>query len=138
MELIKWILISNFMIKWGGLVGINHDFCEIPCVHKENVEKVKEKGLTSEEIFGLSEIFKALGDPTRLRIFMALSQEELCVCDLVEVLEMTQSAVSHQLRALRDLRLVKFRKEGKNVFYSLDDEHIINLFAQGLAHIRHK
>ena len=98
----------------------------------------QRKGSTPEEILGLSEIFKTLGDPTRLRILQALSQEELCVCDLVEVLEMTQSAVSHQLRVLRDQRLVKYRKEGKMVFYSLDDEHIINLFAQGLAHVRHK
>jgi len=131
-------LFCNYLIKWGDLVAVNHDFCEMPCVHQENVDRVKGKALTPEEILGLSEIFKTLGDPTRLRILQALSQEELCVCDLVEVLEMTQSAVSHQLRVLRDQRLVKYRKEGKMVFYSLDDEHIINLFAQGLAHVRHK
>jgi ArsR family transcriptional regulator len=114
------------------------DRCEVQCIHKENVIKVKGNSLSSEEILGLAEIFKALGDPTRIRILHALSQEELCVCDLVEVLEMNQSAISHQLRVLRNLRLVKHRKEGKMVFYSLDDDHIINLFAQGLAHIRHK
>jgi ArsR family transcriptional regulator len=135
---IKVIIYVVSYFKWGDLVVINHDFCETPCVHKENVDRVKGKGLTPNEILGLSEIFKTLGDPTRLRILQALSQEELCVCDLVEVLEMTQSAVSHQLRVLRGQRLVKYRKEGKMVFYSLDDEHIINLFAQGLAHIRHK
>lgn len=128
----------SFIVKRGDLMAKEQDFCEVSCVHKEIVDRVKEKGLTSEEITGLSEIFKALGDPTRLRILQALSQEELCVCDLSAVLEMTQSAVSHQLRALRNLRLVKYRKEGKMVFYSLDDEHIINLFAQGLAHIRHQ
>lgn len=113
------------------------DICETTCAHKDKVQNVKNNQLSSEEVLSLSEIFKAMGDPTRIRILQALSEEELCVCDLVEVLEMTQSAVSHQLRALRNLRLVKYRKEGKNVFYSLDDEHIINLFTQGLAHIRH-
>ncbi|MEL7563470.1 MAG: metalloregulator ArsR/SmtB family transcription factor [Dehalobacterium sp.] len=114
------------------------DLCEEKCVHKEIVARVKDKALSANETLGLSEIFKALGDPTRIKILYALSQEELCVCDLVEVLEMTQSAVSHQLRALRNLRLVKYRKEGKMVYYSLDDDHIINLFLQGLDHIRHK
>lgn len=113
------------------------DICEVTCIHKEKVGRVRDKSLTSGEISGLAETFKALGDPTRIRILHALSQEELCVCDLVEVLEMNQSAVSHQLRILRNLRLVKHRREGKMVFYSLDDDHIINLFNQGLAHIRH-
>lgn len=113
------------------------DKCEVQCIHKEKVLKVKEKALSPAETLNLAEIFKALGDPTRIRILHALSQEELCVCDLAEVLEMQQSAVSHQLRILRNLRLVKHRKEGKMVFYSLDDDHIINLFAEGLAHIRH-
>ena len=113
------------------------DKCEVQCIHKEKVLKVKEKDLSPVEILNLADIFKALGDPTRVKILHALSQEELCVCDLAEVLEMQQSAVSHQLRILRNLRLVKHRKEGKMVFYSLDDEHIINLFAEGLAHIRH-
>ncbi len=114
------------------------DVCEIQCINKENVMRVRENTLLAEEVLGLSEIFKALGDPTRVRILHALFQEELCVCDLVEVLGMTQSAVSHQLSSLRKLRLVKHRKAGKMVFYSLDDDHILNLFAQGLAHIRHQ
>jgi DNA-binding transcriptional ArsR family regulator len=114
------------------------DKCEIECIHEESVFMVKEKALSPNEILGLSEIFKGLGDPTRIKILHALSQEELCVCDLVEVLKMTQSAVSHQLRTLRNLRLVKHRKEGKMVYYSLDDNHIINIFTQGLDHIRHK
>lgn len=114
------------------------DFCEEKCVNKENVKAVKANSLLPDEVLRLSELFKAIGDGTRIRLLHALAQKELCVCDLEEVLEMTQSAISHQLRVLRNLRLVKFRKEGKNVFYSLDDEHIINLFTQGLAHIRHK
>ncbi len=116
----------------------NHDMCEVACIHKEKVARIKKNTLNFELILGLSELFKALGDPTRIKILHALSQEELCVCDLAEVLEMTPSAVSHQLRALRNLRLVKPRKKGKMVIYSLDDHHIINFFTQGLAHVRHK
>lgn len=114
------------------------DVCETHCIHMEKVEKVKENALSPEEVSGLSETFKALGDQTRIKILHALSQHELCVCDIAEVVDISQSLVSHQLRVLRNLRLVRFRKEGKNVYYSLDDDHIINLFSQGLAHIRHR
>lgn len=85
----------------------------------------------------LSQIFKALGDPTRLKIIELLSYGELCVFDIAETLKMTQSAISHQLRTLRNLRLVKYRKEGKQVIYSLDDEHVLRLFEQGLEHVNH-
>ena len=86
----------------------------------------------------LAEAFAAVGDPSRVRILDVLSHKELCVCDLAQLLEMTPSAVSHQLRYLRALRLVKGRKEGRNTLYSLDDEHIVTLFAEGLKHVRHK
>ena len=86
----------------------------------------------------LADIFKALADPTRLRIVSVLAQTELCVCDLAATLGMTQSAVSHQLRLMRDMRLVKSRKEGRMVYYALDDEHIRDLFQRGLDHIEHK
>lgn len=119
-------------------MSVSQDKCEVQCIHRDKVLNVKNKTLSAAEILSLAEIFKALGDSTRVKIFHALSQEELCVCDLAEVLEMNQSAVSHQLRVLRNLRLVKHRKEGKMVFYSLDDDHIINLFSQGLAHIHHR
>lgn len=101
------------------------------------VKRVKAQGLNVEEIKSLAAIYKALGDETRLRLLWALSLEELCVCDLAKVVEMSQSAVSHQLRILRNLKLVKYRREGKRIYYSLDDEHIVNLLAQGVAHIRH-
>ncbi|MFY9174673.1 MAG: metalloregulator ArsR/SmtB family transcription factor [Peptococcia bacterium] len=114
------------------------DRCEIQCVDQDKVLKVKENALTEEEVLGLAETFKILSDGTRIKILQALSQEELCVCDLAEVVEMSQSSVSHQLRLLRTARLVKFRKAGKMVYYSLDDEHIVQLFSQGLAHIRHR
>lgn len=129
---------SNRSYVRGEVMERLTDSCQEECTHQENIDKVKDNVLNTTEIQALSEIFKAMGDPTRIRILYALLQVELCVCDLAEVLEMSQSAISHQLRVLRNLRLVKFRREGKNVFYSLDDDHIINFFAQGLAHIRHQ
>jgi len=86
----------------------------------------------------LAETFAALGDPTRVRILDSLAHRELCVCDVAHLLGMTASAVSHQLRYLHALRLVKRRKEGRNVLYSLDDEHIVTLFGEGLKHVRHR
>ncbi len=100
--------------------------------------KRKDEILSQERVIELSKIFKALGDPTRLRIIDSLSKEELCVCEIAELLNMNQSAISHQLRVLRNLRLVKYRKEGKSAIYSLDDDHVLQLFNQGLEHINHK
>lgn len=115
----------------------NEDLCEITCIHEDTVKELKSKQLDNATIMNLAEIFKALGDQTRVQIIYSLSLAELCVCDLAAVLGMSQSAISHQLRVLRNLRLVKYRKEGKIVYYSIDDEHIINLFKQGLEHIKH-
>ncbi len=100
---------------------------------KEKLNKL----LTDREAEDLSQIFKALGDPTRLKIINLLSQGELCVYHISEALDMTQSAISHQLRILRNLRLVKFKKEGKKAIYSLDDSHVFSLFEQGMEHIKH-
>ena len=83
----------------------------------------------------LAELFKVLGDQTRIKIIFILFKEEMCVCDIAELVGMTQSAISHQLRVLKQARLVKFRKEGKTVFYSLDDDHITKIFDYGLHHI---
>nr|WP_153726497.1 metalloregulator ArsR/SmtB family transcription factor [Heliorestis convoluta] len=84
----------------------------------------------------LAQLFKALGDPTRVRILHVLSRGELCVCDLASLLEMSQSAISHQLRQLRHLGLLRYRKEGKMVYYQLDDQHMVKIFEEGLEHIR--
>lgn len=84
----------------------------------------------------LAEIFKVLGEPTRIRILQALADEELCVCDLAAVVETTPSAISHQLRLLRTAKLVRSRKDGKMVYYALDDAHVRNLFEEGLRHLR--
>lgn len=94
--------------------------------------------LISEDDLGfLSKIFKALGDPSRLKIIYILSKSSLCVCDIAQVLDMTQSLVSHHLRSLRNLNLVKFQRQGKQVIYSLDDEHVMRLLKEGLDHTAH-
>ena len=113
------------------------DICEIKSVHGEKIARV-QRASEGDDLLRLAELFKAMGDGTRIQILHALSKEELCVCDLVELLEVSQSTVSHQLRVLRNLRLVKFRKAGKMACYSLDDEHISMLLTQGMNHIRHK
>ena len=112
--------------------------CEVHCVHDQVVERIKGKVLHEEDAQGAAELFKVLGDNTRIRIMHCLMEEELCVCDIGEILGISQSATSHQLRVLRNHRLVKGRKEGKQVFYSLDDQHVAQILAQGLQHISHK
>ncbi|MDI9567331.1 MAG: metalloregulator ArsR/SmtB family transcription factor [Bacillota bacterium] len=111
--------------------------CSEVCVHPAAVEHVREEMLDEQEINRLAETFKVLGDPTRIKILSALATEELCVCDLAAALEMSVSAISHQLRVLKGARLVKYRREGKNIFYSLDDDHVISLFRLALEHVRH-
>ncbi len=125
-----------------GGVKLNNkvtDICEIcTCVHKDVVERVKNESLSDELIYDIADFFKVFGDSTRIKILYALLGGEMCVGDLVEALEMTQSAISHQLRVLRQNDLVKFRKEGKAVIYSLDDEHVNLLLQQSMCHIIHK
>lgn len=113
------------------------DICEELCEHPETVCLAKANAISDEEAQLAAETFKLLGDTTRLKILYALSKYELCVCDIAEVVQMGQSAVSHQLRLLRGARLVKYRREGKMAWYSLDDKHITSLLQQSLAHIRH-
>jgi ArsR family transcriptional regulator, lead/cadmium/zinc/bismuth-responsive transcriptional repressor len=107
-------------------------------IHQDTVAKVRAAKLAPEEIAETASIFQALGDPTRLRILHALILSEMCVCDLAAALEMTQSAVSHQLRHLRNLRVIKRRKVGRVAYYSLDDDHIVTLFETGLHHASHR
>jgi len=99
------------------------------------MREVRQALIPSALATTLAETFRALGDPTRVRILDALSRAELCVCDIATLLSLTESAVSHQLRLLRSLRLVRSRRAGRMVFYALDDGHIIRLFAQGLEHV---
>ncbi len=111
------------------------DLCDVSCIHEENVVEVRQKMLDDAQVVAIADIFKALGDPTRVRLIFALLQKELCVCDLAAVIGATESAVSHQLRLLRTQKLVRFRREGKVLYYSLADDHIKTLFAQGLEHV---
>lgn len=112
------------------------EICDVPIVHQEKVRALKNRLLPDRIIRGIAEIFKVMGDPARAQIVHALAQEELCVCDLAAVLGMSVSAVSHHLRVLRNLRLVKFRKDGRIVYYSLDDEHVMRIFSEGLRHVK--
>ena len=112
-----------------------NDSCEIQFVDESKVKSVRKEMKSAETISLLAETFKILGDPTRIKIAFALSKEELCVCDIANLLSVSQSAVSHSLRTLRQMKLVKFRKEGKIAYYSLDDEHIANLLEEGFRHV---
>jgi len=112
--------------------------CEIDFIHEDEVHAAQNTLIDGLTATHLARTFQALADPTRVRVISALSHTELCVCDLAALLGMTQSAVSHQLRLMRDLRLVKARKEGRIVYYTLDDDHIHDLFHRGLEHVEHK
>ena len=109
--------------------------CECSFIHEEVVGKVKNKMPEDEKLYDLAELFKVFGDTTRIKILYALFEEEMCVCDIADLLNMTQSAISHQLRVLKQARLVKFRKEGKIVYYSLDDDHIYQIYKLVKEHI---
>ena len=109
--------------------------CEINCIQSDLIESTKEMLIPGWQVNHLAELFKALGDPTRIRIMDALAKGEFCVCDLVELLKLSQSATSHQLRVLRNNHLVKYRREGKMVYYSLDDSHVLALYREGIEHI---
>ena len=105
---------------------------------EEAIDRAKINMLEAETIDSLSKLFKALGDPTRIKILWALNVHDLCVLDICEVLGMTKSAVSHQLGTLKEAKLVKARREGKEVYYSLDDEHVKEIFETGIVHVSHR
>ena len=109
--------------------------CDVTCVHNQIIEAVKEKMSAEELLNELADFYKVFGDATRIKILCVLLRSEMCVCDLAEMLGMTQSAISHQLRVLKQMKLVKNRREGKTVYYSLADGHIQNIISQGMEHI---
>jgi DNA-binding transcriptional ArsR family regulator len=111
------------------------DKCECSVIHEEVVAQVRVKMPDEALLIDLADLFKVFSDSTRVKILCALQHSEMCVCDIAFLLGMTKSAISHQLRALRQTRLVKHRREGKVVYYSLDDEHVGNVFEQGLLHV---
>ena len=106
--------------------------CSCNIIHKDVVEEVKDKLPQEEILYDLAELFKVFGDSTRIKIICSLFESEMCVCDLSALLNISQSAISHQLRVLKSARLVKFRRAGKVIYYSLDDEHIKQIFDAGL------
>lgn len=109
--------------------------CDSVCVHEDLLRKVTAQMPKEEALYDLAELFKVFGDSTRIRILFVLFEAEVCVCDLAEALQMTQSAVSHQLKILKQAKLVKNRRAGKSIFYSLADDHVRAIIGQGLEHI---
>lgn len=109
--------------------------CEYLCVHEDIVKKVTEQMPDEDILYDLAELFKIFGDSTRVRILYVLFEAEMCVCDIAQLLGMSQSAISHQLRCLKQSKLVKCRREGKTVFYSLADGHVRTILGQGMDHI---
>ena len=114
---------------------IKIESCNTSIIHEDKVREIKESIPSDETLYDLAEFFKVFGDSTRIKIICALFKSEMCVCDLAALLNVSQSAISHQLRTLKGARLVRFRREGKVVYYSLDDEHINHIFDEGLRHI---
>jgi ArsR family transcriptional regulator len=109
--------------------------CDITETHGDIIEQVRAKMPPIEHLYDLSDLFKIFGDSTRIRILYALSESELCVCDIAQLLNMTQSAISHQLRLLKQNKLVRFRRDGKTVYYSLADDHVRTVINQGMDHV---
>lgn len=109
--------------------------CDCTVIHDEVVSDVKKKIPSEEDLQDLADFFRVFGDSTRVKILCSLFHAELCVCDIAALLGMTKSAISHQLRSLKQARLIKCRRDGKIVFYSLDDDHVKTVFGQGLQHV---
>ncbi len=124
-------------VKGANMVNKKNDVetCQCTVLHEEVIQSVQEKMPEDEYLYDLADLFKVFGDSTRIKIIFALFTEEMCVCDIAALLNMSQSAISHQLRVLKQARLVKYRKEGKVVYYSLNDDHIKTILDQGLNHI---
>lgn len=113
----------------------NVDCCDLLCTHEDIIQNVRENMPDEDTLFDLTELFRIFGDSTRIRILYVLFEAEMCVCDIAALLGMTQSAISHQLRALKNVRLVKSRREGKTIFYSLADDHVKTIIGQGIDHV---
>ena len=113
----------------------NVECCEFMHAHDEIVERVQKEMPGEDTLYDLTELFRIFGDSTRIRILYVLFEAEMCVCDIAALLGMTQSAISHQLRVLRSSKLVKFRRDGKTLYYSLADEHVCRIISQGMEHV---
>ena len=113
----------------------NVECCDLICTHPDVVDRVRREMPDEDTLYELTELFRIFGDSTRVRILYVLFEAEMCVCDIAQLLGMTQSAISHQLRALKNARLVKSRREGKVVVYSLSDDHVKAIINQGMSHV---
>jgi ArsR family transcriptional regulator, lead/cadmium/zinc/bismuth-responsive transcriptional repressor len=136
--IIEQLFIYASVMKTQGLaptVAVDGEVCDVLHSDEDRVAQIRSTLIPGRDLAALAETFKILGDQTRVRLLDALSKVELCVCDLASLLGLTESAVSHQLRLLRGTRVVRARREGRMVFYSLDDQHILSLFQQGLRHV---
>ena len=112
--------------------------CDLMFVHEDKVGQVLQALPNDEQLYDLADLFRMFGDTTRVKILYVLFESELCVCDIAKLLGLTQSAVSHQLRILKDAKLVRFRREGKTVFYTLDDDHVRSVLELGMEHVLEK
>jgi ArsR family transcriptional regulator len=112
--------------------------CDCDVIHADVVDEVRQRMPNEADLYDLSDFFKIFGDSTRVKIIWALDEKELCVCDIAVLLNMTKSAISHQLKTLKQANLVKFRREGKVVYYSLKDDHVKDIFEKGMEHIKEK
>lgn len=113
----------------------SYECCDFICAHEDIINKVRDKMPGEDTLYDLTELFRVFGDSTRIRILYVLFESEMCVCDIAALLGLTQSAISHQLRALKNAHLVKSRRDGKTVFYALADDHVKTIIDQGLEHI---
>ena len=119
-----------------GIDKINDEKCEVTLIHEDNVKKAINELPDDELIADLSDMFKIFGDQTRVKILMALESGELCVCDIAAVMDMSQSAISHQLRVLKQSNIVKTRRQGKVVYYSISDDHVKEIFDIAIVHVQ--
>ena len=132
------IVIVEGIFNYGGIMFKNDYSCDCNIIHQDRVDDVLHSMPSDKTFLNLAELYKLIGDTTRCRILFALDKNEMGVCDIANVLNMTKSAVSHQLAVLRKSNIVKCRRSGKEVYYTLDDDHINKLFEIGLEHIYHE
>jgi len=131
----SYVYLVNNTIKGGTILDDKIETCEYIHAHKDIIDKVNQAMPEEERLYDLAEFFKVFADSTRIKILYVLLQAEMCVCDIAQIIGASQSAISHQLRILKQMQLVKFKREGKAIFYSLSDSHIETILQQGFEHI---
>jgi DNA-binding transcriptional ArsR family regulator len=124
------------MVRTCTISPDSPDACDIRVIHLERVARARAEAIDEKDVDRLAQTYKIMGDPTRLKIILALRGGEMCVCDIAAFIGLSESAVSHQLRRLRDLSLVRSRRDGQVLYYSLDDDHVVDLITTGLSHIK--